>query len=644
MSNTTPAPKGQPAGLRALFMTEMWERLGFYLMLGILLLYITDTERGGLGFTTKLAAEIYGTYMAFVYFTPFLGGMIADRFLGFRRSVFIGGLLMAGGYFSLGIRSIETFYLGLVLLCLGNGLFKPNISAMVGNLYAPNDPRRDSGFNIFYMGINIGASLSALLSAPLRNLWSFNTAFTAAGVGLLIGVAILTLNWRKLAAADRQSEKSAEDISFGQVMGTIILPAAVFGVLGYFLGGRIPFVASTIGPITFGFIVGMLPVMVYFGLIVKRANAEEKPGLAALIPVFVAGGAFFMVLHLSGGLMTVFAEHNTDRRAEWIPSSMDFYAQKAMPSYYGNADAKLPRPDKQVLLTVTDEGEAMFGARILSQDLVGQLDAAPGVEVLDADTYDVPEDEAFLVCKVFPRDQIAISTGTDAHGVATTSVKVEEGTEPLDEVLLARTIDGTHVPVLLVSKHTQDAVYAKADPGVSPLKPGTYVRLINAEMLTGLLNPLFVVLLTPVVVAFFTWRTRIGKGVTTARKIFWGMIITTAAILVMAFGANLGQDGAAKTSMIWMVLYYAIITVGELCLSPMGLSLVTKLSPKRLVGLMMGGWFLSTAIGNKLSGFISGLEPTTQMFVIIAVAILGVAGFIFLMLPRLDAAIKKYGA
>ena len=175
--------KGHPKGLYPLFFTEMWERLAFYLMLGILVLYTTDTERGGLGLPLKQAVEIYGTYMAFVYFTPFLGGMIADRFLGFRRAVFIGGLLMAAGYFSLGIRSLPTFYAGLTLLCLGNGFFKPNISVMVGNLYEADDPRRDAGFNIFYMGINIGATLSALLSAPLRNLWSFNMAFAAAGVG-----------------------------------------------------------------------------------------------------------------------------------------------------------------------------------------------------------------------------------------------------------------------------------------------------------------------------------------------------------------------------------------------------------------------------------------------------------------------------
>jgi POT family proton-dependent oligopeptide transporter len=198
--------------------------------------------------------------------------------------------------------------------------------------------------------------------------------------------------------------------------------------------------------------------------------------------------------------------------------------------------------------------------------------------------------------------------------------------------------------VVLVSQETFDAVYDRVPAGTERLVPGSYLRLVNAELLTGFWNPFFVVIITPVVVWFFAFRTKIGKPVSTARKIFYGMLITTVSLLVMALGAKLGHDGAAKTAMMWMILYYLIITVGELCLSPMGLSLVTKLSPKRLVGLMMGGWFLSTAIGNKMSGFISGLEPSTTMFIVLAVAILLVAGFIFVMLPRLDAAIKKYGA
>ena len=637
---------GHPKGLKALFFTEMWERLGFYMMVGILYLYIIDTERGGLALSNATAGEIYGTYLAFVYFTPFLGGMIADRYLGFRKSVFIGGILMAVGYFALGVRSMPTFYAGLVLLCLGNGLFKPNISAMVGNLYEPGDPKRDAGFNIFYMGINIGASAAALLAAPLRNLWSFNLAFTAAGVGLLVSVVVLMVNWKGLAAADPPIlAADPDDVSMKQIIMTILVPAAVFGGVGYFVGQYLPFVVNTIGTVTFGFLVGMLPIMAYFVLIVKRAAPDEKPGLAALIPVYVAGGAFFMVLHLSGGLLTVFAENNTDRQAEWIPNKTDFYAQKAMPSYFSNAGTETPRPDPETMVIVGADTESMFGARILTQSLVQGFEEDVSQNVLVLDPSSFPDDEKFLACGVYADENVNLVVSKDAHGVTTASVKLNpENTKAMRKVILGRSLGGRNVPLVLVTETTYDSVYQNADTATPTLAPGKYLRLVNAEMITALLNPVFVVALTPVVVWFFAMLARRGREISTARKIFYGMVITTISILVVALASFLGQDGAIKTAMMWLVVYYIIITFGELCLSPMGLSLVTKLAPKRLVGLMMGGWFLATAIGNKLAGFISGIEPSTLMFVIIAIAILGVAGFIYLLLPRLDKAINQYGA
>lgn len=642
---TVQAKKGHPRGLYALSFTEMWERLGFYLMLGILFLYIIDTERGGLGFTRLFAAEIYGTYMAMVYFTPFVGGMIADRLLGYRRSVFIGGLLMAAGYFALGIRSLPTFYSGLVLICLGNGFFKPNISAMVGNLYDADDPRRDAGFNIFYMGINIGASISALLAAPLRNLWSFNTAFSAAGVGMLIGVTMLVINWKKLAAADRKPEVSEGDFGLKQMGLIILLPAVVFGYIGYLVGEMIPLVENTIGPITFGFLVAMLPIGGYFYKLVRTASPEEKPGLAALIPVYVAGGAFFMVLHLSGGLITVFAEDNTNRQAEWIPSVTEFYAQQAMPSYYNNASKDLPRPNEGTLLVVDDKTESMFGARILPQSEVENYrnNTAQGIVVEDYTGQD--NLNGGLACKVFPDENVIVTTEKDKHGVSTTVVKIKpESTPPLGEVVLTRSIGGKEASLILVSQKTWDMVYDGVPTDAKRLEPGKYVRLLNAEMITGLFNPVFVVLCTPLVVWFFAFLAGMGNPVSTARKIFLGMIITAVSVLIVALGSYMGGSGASKISIMWLLGYYLVITLGELCLSPMGLSLVTKLAPKRLVGLMMGGWFLATAIGNKMSGFISGLVPSTQIFVILAIAILGVAAFLYAMLPRLDASIKKYGA
>lgn len=636
--------KGHPKGLYALFLTEMWERLAFYLLLGILVLYAIDTERGGLGLSITAAAEIYGTYLAFVYFTPFLGGLIADRYLGYRRSVFIGGLLMAAGLFMLGVRSMTAFYGGLTLICVGNGFFKPNISAMVGNLYEPGDPKRDTGFNIFYMGINVGASLSALLSAPLRNTWDFNVAFMGAGVGLLIGVTVLLINWKKLEAADRQPEMGPDDIGLGTVALAILLPAAIFGTIGYFVGENVELISNSIGSITFAFIVGMLPIIAYFLFIVVKASPEEKPGLGALIPVYVAGGAFFMILHLSGGLMTFFAEQNTSRKGEWIPSVVQqYYSQKAMPSYYDNADADLPRPDEDTLIKVDAQTESMFGQKRISEEALARVQQQySDLKFLANDDPQVQSDWGFLSCGVYENSLVEVKTATDAHGMETVSVSVPESADPLSEGILVRTLSGATFPVLLVSDETFASVFEGAS--AIRMEPGTFLGLMNAELITGLLNPVFVVLFTPLVVAFFMWRVKSGKEISTARKIFYGMFITTVALLIMAFAAYTGKDGDSKVSVLWLVLFYGVITVGELCLSPMGLSLVTKLAPKRLVGLMMGGWFLSTSIGNKLSGFISGLPASTMMFLILGGAIFLVAMFIFVLLPTLDRAIKKYGA
>jgi dipeptide/tripeptide permease len=635
---------GHPKGLFPLFFTEMWERLAFYLMLAIMILYATDTERGGLALSMGKATEIYGTYLAFVYFMPFLGGMVADRFLGYRRSVFLGGLLMATGLFSMGVRSINTFYIGLTLLCIGNGFFKPNISAMVGNLYEAGDPKRDVGFNIFYMGINIGATISALVAAPLRNMFTFNHAFIAAGAGLLIGVTILSLNWKKLAKADRPPVRDPEDVGFGQIVMAILLPAALCGVIGYWVADNVAFIGDLIDAVTFAFLVAMVPIVFYFAMLVRKAGPEEKPGLGALIPIYIAGGAFFMILHLSGGLMTLFTEHNTKREAEWVPAMFqESFCQKAMPSYFMNADPELPRPREHTLLKVDPLIEAMFGAKRMSEASIVQVQTDhPEVNILQADDPAFDSSWNFLICKVYKDDQIEVKEEEDAHGVTTVSVSVPETVTPLRKVLLIRQVGEMSFPIVLVTEEMFDKVYKKA--GDARLEEGKFVGLVNSELFIGVLNPIFVVLMTPVVVAFFAWLVRRRRGVSTARKIFIGLILTTISLVVMALGTYLGGDGESKVHWIWLVYYFLIITFGELCLSPMGLSLVTQLSPKRLVGMMMGGWFVSTAIGSKLSGFISGMTATTLMFLILGGITFLVALFIFVLLPRLDAAIKKYGA
>ncbi len=214
---------GHPRGLTTLFFTELWERFSYYGMRAILVLYmVAPVAQGGLGFDTKHATSIYGTYTMSVYLTALPGGLIADRFLGARLAVLLGGIVIALGHFSMVFHSMTSFYSGMVLIALGTGLLKPNISAMVGGLYSENDPRRDSGFSIFYMGINIGAVLAPLVVGFLAQHEGFKAfvasmgfdpstswhwGFGAAGIGMTVGLIIFVLKRKQLVGVGERLRK-----------------------------------------------------------------------------------------------------------------------------------------------------------------------------------------------------------------------------------------------------------------------------------------------------------------------------------------------------------------------------------------------------------------------------------------------------
>jgi POT family proton-dependent oligopeptide transporter len=192
---------GHPRGLATLFFTEMWERFSYYGMRAILILFMTaSAQNGGLGFEVGKAGIIYGLYTAFVYLMSIPGGWMADRFLGQRRAVLYGGLLIMAGQFSLAVRSLPSFYAGLLLLVVGTGLLKPNVSTMVGQLYAAGDTRRDSAFSIFYMGINLGAFISPLICGYVGQRINWNLAFGIAGIGMALGLTQYLLGRNYLAA------------------------------------------------------------------------------------------------------------------------------------------------------------------------------------------------------------------------------------------------------------------------------------------------------------------------------------------------------------------------------------------------------------------------------------------------------------
>src|SRR5688572_23669808 len=198
-----------PKGLAVLFATEMWERFSFYSMLALFTLYLRDPNQG-FGWTAAEATWLYSTYLMFVYLSPLVGGFIADRWTGYRKAVMIGGFFFMAGHATLSIPAIWAVYLALTFLVIGNGFFKPNVSTMVGNLYPEGSHLKDRAYNIFYMGINVGAALAPIVMEIVKYYWGFHAAFAVAAFGMVISVAVLWYFKEHVKSADKQMLRIGE--------------------------------------------------------------------------------------------------------------------------------------------------------------------------------------------------------------------------------------------------------------------------------------------------------------------------------------------------------------------------------------------------------------------------------------------------
>ncbi|HKR04888.1 MAG TPA: peptide MFS transporter [Bacteroidia bacterium] len=541
--------KKHPKALPYLFLSEMWERFGFYLMLGIFFLYMTDTQRGGMAMDRREASDIFGTYIALVYLTPFIGGLLADRILGYRLSITIGGILMGVGYCGLALPGMTAFYVSLLIICVGNGFFKPNISTLLGNVYTEEKykPLKDSGYNIFYMGINIGAFICNFFGAYLRNTFSWGAAFFAAGIGMFIGVIIFWIGQKHYKHADIRKPTKAEDMPVSKILGLTIVPALIAGYIGWVIPENI-FGSDS----TDAFIFGALPVAGYYVSIMVRSNAEDKRPIAALLAVFAVAIIFWAIFKQNGTALTTWAESYTARE---VPSA-------------------LVAPAKALGMV---------------QEVKMKKDSVPLA------------DEQFRIAR-----------------------------------------DANDKPI----KNWNYPLYFKNLPPEKLPAEGEPVKLVSTELFQSV-NPFWVVLLTPVIVIFWNFLKRKNKEPTTPWKIFYGLFITALSTLVMVGATYACHNGMEKSSMWWLIGCYGVITVGELCLSPMALSLVSKLSPPRLTGLMMGGWFLSTSIGNKMSGVLAslwdGYEHKANFFLVNFLLALITAAIIFMMIKWLSKIMKEHG-
>lgn len=442
-----------PPGLYTLFFTELWERFSYYGMRALLVLFLVDATRGGMALSDEVATAIYGLYTAGVYLAALPGGWIADRLWGARKAVWIGGIIIAAGHFLLALPGTRTFFLGLVLIVLGTGLLKPNISALVGQLYPEGGARRDAGFTIFYMGINIGAALGPLVCSTLGEKYNWHWGFAAAGVGMVLGLVVFRAREKHLGAwglpPAKESTGSAPKI-FALGLGITLL------LLAFTFSGVIRFNPVALARQTAGFIatLGLLFfVAVYF---LYGLDSTEKKRLRVIFILFISSAIFWAGFEQSGSSFNLFAERYTMRT------------------------------------------------------ILGWEAPAGWFQSLG--------------------------------------------------------------PVLIIS--------------LAPLMALLWIRLAQRKLEPSL-----------------------------PAKFGWALIFLAGGFAAMAIAALRVGDGN-QVWPTWLMSTYLLHTIGELCLSPVGLSSVTKLSPPRLVGQMMGSWFLATSLGNMIAGLVAGsanFQNATQL-------------------------------
>ncbi len=309
---------GHPRGLATLFFTEFWERFSYYGMRSLLILFMTaDALRGGLGFPAARAGAIYGLYTGAAYLMCLPGGWIADRLLGQRRAVLFGGCVIAAGNLLLAVHGLATFYLGLMLIVIGTGLLKPNVSTMVGELYPGDYARRDAGFSIFYMGINLGAFLAPLVCGPLGERVNWHLAFAAAGIGMLVGVVQYSLGAKYLGeaglrpnAALEGADAAARGRSWKLLIGACVLAALLAALVA---AGVVPLTPELAASSATAAIV--ILALVYFAYQVTAGGLDpgETRRMLAIFVLFVFATLFWSGYEQAGSSLNLFAERLTDR-------------------------------------------------------------------------------------------------------------------------------------------------------------------------------------------------------------------------------------------------------------------------------------------------------------------------------------------
>lgn len=571
---------GHPVGLFTLFFAEMWERFSYYGMRALLVFYMI---KGFLGYNDDNAYAVYGAYTALVYATPFVGGMLADRLLGARRAVVIGGLLMAAGHLTMTFEDENVFFIALALLIIGNGFFKPNISTMVGSLYPQGSSRRDGGFTIFYIGINLGAAMAPLLCGYVGETYGWHYGFGLATIGMLIGVAIFVAPVRLtqlliLAGALTTAVAMVwiqDNIYLLLVNGFVAIALVIAGVVAFVALGRGGLPDYTGRPPNPEAMKRKL-----LGLV--RADWAVYAGILVAIPIFallvqrhtVAG--WFLVVF--GGLAFISLIYEAVK-AEKIERerlfvvlillffTMLFWAffEQAGSSVNNFTDRNVDRVTEDRLVTESDVGTTM--KLTMNQEQLGYKNGDSMVNLT-------------VLGKARDDKQVTIEWVVDEEDVG-------------------MGVGGSEIPA---------SVFQSA-------------------------NAIFILIFGLVFTGLWVFMSARGREPSTPVKFALGLLQLGLGFGALWYGATQSDD-RGMVGMGWLLLGYLLHTTGELCLSPVGLSMVTKMAPRRIVSTVMGAWFLATAFSNYLAGLIATFTGVShggdgEQIIPVPVETVGIYGGVF---------------
>ncbi|MEY4070748.1 MAG: putative dipeptide and tripeptide permease YjdL [Candidatus Eisenbacteria bacterium] len=589
---------GHPHGLFALFFAEMWERFSYYGMRALLLFYML---KGFLKYQDAQAYAVYGSYTALVYMTPFFGGLLADRLLGARRAVVLGGLLMAAGHLMMTIETAWGFYLALGLLIVGNGFFKPNISTIVGSLYPDGSGKRDAGFTIFYIGINLGAAMSPLLCGYIGETYGWHYGFGLATIGMLSGLAIfvaptrvtqfLIMGSAALSAFGlvRFRPDNAFSIGLNLMIAAALLVAGAIawkaigrgGIptevgqapdAGRLQGGSglglsrewLVYVAAIVMAPLFAMIVSgfsflktdhqpmvLIPESVVenlkasgSGLMSVLAIVIEEISRPAGLLLFVCGLAAFAWIALQS-----FRLDKVRRERMYVVMVLTFFSMLFW-SFFEQAGSSINNFTDRNVRRVNVE-------RTVSADMVGQT------------------------LRIQPtQEQLGLHNGETLFTLTMLDeLRAAHGSDPTFEI---------------------DWVVAEDNVGMGLAERSDETPASTFQAV----NPAFILIFGLLFAMLWSWLGARGREPSTPVKFALGILQLGLGFGLLWWGAQ-NADSRGMVAITWLFASYLLQTTGELCLSPVGLSMVTKLSPKVLVSTVMGTWFLATAFSQYLAAIIS---------------------------------------